>query len=122
MHSVVSSNLFAEEKKKDLSKLAQELMLKYLKSIKNKDEKTLKSIITKRYYKDINVDDGIKQLFTMQSDDKERIEVDIKVVKQNVGYRANIKNKTDKDYDDYWYKITEEDGKLLIDGTFHQEE
>lgn len=98
------------------------VMLKYLKAIKAKDRKMLKSVVTDKYYQTLDKEDGIKNLFAMQPKDSGPIKVDVKVIKQKKGYRANIKDKSDQDYDDYWYEIVVIGDQYKIDGTFHLEE
>ena len=100
----------------------EKLMMNYLSSIKNKNKEALMSLTTEKYFKTLDKDNGVSELFSMQESSKNKINVDIKVIKQESGYRANIKNKSDKKYDHYWFSIVEENKKLLIDGTFHIEE
>ena len=118
----ITPAIYADNKNQDRSSEVKTLMLKYLSSIKNKDLKGLKSTITSNYYETLDADGGIKKLFSMQSEDNKPIKFDVKVIKQKVGYRANIKDKSEKGYDDYWYQVTEVGSTLLIDGTIHLEE
>lgn len=104
-------------------KSVEKLMLNYLKAIKAKDREKLKSLITDKYFQELDKDNGIQKLFDMQPKKvKEEISVDIKVITQNKGFRANIKNKTDKEYSDYWYDIVKEKNDTKINGTFHLEQ
>lgn len=115
------STVFAATANDDSRKI-ESLMKNYLQAIKSKDQKKLKSLVTDKYYSQLEKDQGLEKLFSMQKDDKSPIDVDIKVVKQKQDHRANIKNKSESDYDHYWFRIVSEKESYKIDGTFHLEE
>lgn len=112
--AIYSIHLHAEHSKDDISKV----MHSYLSSIKNKDESSIKDVVTKKYFKIMSKDGQLKELFSLQKSDKNKIEFDLSFKpygKEKNKYLVNIKDKSQKEYGHYWYVLLLEDNRLKID-------
>jgi hypothetical protein len=101
----------------------KELMNTYLKSIHAKDVINLKKITTNSYLKKLKnsyLNSNIKQTKKFKA-----YSFDIKINKANLDknqYWVNIKDKTKKDYSDYWYIIEKNIHSFKISDMVHIEE
>lgn len=115
---ILPSITFAQKQK-----MFKELMHTYLHSIKTSNEVKLKSVISNRYYKDLKKDNQLKELFAVQKNDTKSIEFDLKFQKftNENEYLVNIKDKSKKSYDHFWFVVKYKDGKLIIDREYHMD-
>lgn len=94
------------------------VMHKYLNSIKTSNTEGIKQVVSNQYFKDLDKNDGLKKLFQAQSNDGKKIEFDMKFQKfhgKENHFLVNIKDKSQKEYDHYWYVIIKKNGKYIIE-------
>lgn len=112
--SMLVTNVSAKEYKKAEF---QKLMTAYLSALQQKDEKALAQVTSPRFFKKFKESGQLKQVFKAQKN-KTVGKFDLtfkKALVNNDLYLVNIKNPTDKNYDEYWYFVKEVNGKLVLD-------
>lgn len=118
---ISSSSLVIAETKSTL----YQLMHQHLSAMKAKDTTKLRKTVTIKYFKLMSKDGQLEELFLQQKNDRKKIDFDIvfkELSKKKNEYLVNIKDKDKKDYDDHWFVIIMENGKLKISKTQHLEE
>lgn len=93
----------------------------YLNAIKSKNARQLKRVTTKNYFQTLEKQVGIKNLFSMQRANNEKLRYDIKIVpsKNPKVFHVNIKNPHERVYDRNWFKVIKKsNSQVKIDGTF----
>lgn len=115
---LISGFAFAESQAK-----FKDLMHGYLLSIKTSNETELKKKVSAKYFNSLKKDDQLKELFSMQKNDGKKIDFDLKFQKFGQGneYLVNVKDKSKKEYDHFWYVVKKVDGKFVIDREFHMD-
>jgi hypothetical protein len=94
------------------------LMLSYLSAIKKRDAKIIETVVTPKYYKILNQENQLQEMFKLQTNDQRPIEVDIivkKVTTENNMYLVNFKDKQSKNYSHHWYVVIKENQQWKID-------
>ena len=101
----------------------KELMNTYLKNIHAKDAMKLKKITTNSFFKSLK--NSYLNSKIQQTKQFKPYSFDIKINKANLDknqYWVNIKDKTKKDYSDYWYIIEKDIHSFKISDMVHIEE
>ena len=122
---IANSSITIAETKSASSSALFKLMHQHLSAMKAKNEVELKKTVTRNYFKLMSKDGQLKELFDLQKDDHKKIDFDIvfkELSEKQNQFLVNIKDKDKKEYDDHWFVIVMEDGKLKISKTQHLEE
>lgn len=93
------------------------LMSNYLSALKNKDEKALSKVTTKRFLEKFKKDGQLERIFKAQDSTKiGKFDITFKraIVNKDL-YMVNIKNPEDKSFDEDWYFVKADGEKLLLD-------
>lgn len=93
-------------------------MKEYILAIKNKDENKLINCVSKKYLKGLRKKGLLKETFSKQNPKKPFKEFDLKInpiAGEPNTYFVNIKNKREPQYGNYWYILTKQKNKYIID-------
>ena len=102
------------------------LISNYLLALKNKDEKKLKQVVSKKYFGMLKAHKILKKTFEMQTKPKPGFtpQFDMKVEQGVISkdlFFVNIKDKKQDHYHDYWYHVRKISGKFVIDDEQHRD-
>lgn len=97
------------------------LMINYLQALKSKDIKKIKKVVSPKYFKMLNSNKVLELTFNKklkEPNKKVTGNFDLTYQQGNTKkdlYFVNIKNKTTKEYNDYWYLVRKKKGEYIID-------
>jgi hypothetical protein len=92
-------------------------MEKYFVSFRNKDEASIKSLVSPKYFKMLKANGTLANSFKMQDNTRPIEKLDYKVIKSasvNSRFLVNTKRKIEKEFDHYWYTVEVKKEKLKI--------
>ena len=88
------------------------------------DKAGIKKVVSKKYFQQLNKENGLDELFKMQKRDGKKVKFDLKFQKyhdKKNHYLVNIKDKSQKNYDHNWFVIQKVKNKYIIKEEFYMD-